>query len=158
MRLEPFKAIDWFLVDSIEEIEIPYERAMLLEKKSIAFSAFDNIGCMGCAGMLFWSETEAEVWLRLDKRVIQTPRGVIRAIKEGFKILLPYSSGRVFAWVDEELPIAQRFIEWMGFIPSEKTKILYGKNIRLWELNNADSNDRWTGNKCGRGNPAGTNS
>lgn len=133
MILETFKAVDWFLVDSIEEIEIPYKKAVVLEKESIAFSAFDGEGCIGCAGLMFWSADEAEVWLRMDKRILDSPRPAIRAIREGFDLVMPKVTARVFAWVDEDLPRNQRFIRWMGFTPTEETKVLYGKNIRLYE-------------------------
>jgi len=139
VKIESFKAIDWFLDDPIEVIEMTYDRAVLLERRSVAFSVFDDKGCVGCGGFIFWTDNEAEAWIRLSKRSLGSMRAGIRAIKESFKVTRNVYTGYTFCWVEEGWPEAQRMVSWLGFTKAKEAKELNGKVYGLWELHNGTS-------------------
>jgi hypothetical protein len=142
MYVTMFKAIDWFMDDPLEIIETKYDNIQKMEKQGIAFSVFDNEGCLGCGGYLQWEENLAEAWLRLDKRALEYPVKAIHIIREGYRILSDVYKGEVYCWVDEDWPKAQRLVKWFGFVEADGYKTITNKVYRMWELKDGNySND-----------------
>ena len=149
MHVEMFKAIDWFMDNPLEIINAPYDNIEKMEKQGIAFSVFDEEGCIGCGGYLLWKDQEAEAWLRLDKRALKKPIAIIGAIREGYKILSNVFKGRVYCWVNDTWPEAQRLVKWFKFVKQEESKDINGKRYFLWELDDGNSvNDSGSGSEC----------
>jgi hypothetical protein len=142
VRLELFKAIDWFMDDPLEIVDVVYDNIQKMEKQGIAFSVFDDVGCIGCGGYIMWEENVAEAWIRLDKRALGHSVKGIRIIQEGFRVLANVYHGKVFCWVDETWPVAQRMVKWFGFVKQgNECRVINEKEYGYWELNDGNNID-----------------
>jgi hypothetical protein len=155
IRIEKFKAADWYIKDPIDLTKATEEDILKLEKFSIAFSGFDDSGeCIACGGFIFWTPDEAEVWFKLSKRVLKHPTVIVRAIMEAFRIELRLFDGYTFCWVDEKWSVAQRFAKWGGFVKTKEERILDNRLYFLWELDRGSIlNDSGACNVRRRGHP-----
>lgn len=140
MRMEIFKAIDWYVNDPLEPIDAPGDIAVLLETQGICLSAFIEDGtCIGCGGILFWGDNTAEACIRISKKGLEYKRQGLKAIKAGFAIIMRTCRNIVvFCWVDDSWPEAQRLTKWLGFTVGEELRELNGRTYRLWELKNGN--------------------
>lgn len=154
MKIVPFKAIDWYLDDPLEPIEAPLDIAQRLEDQGISMSLFDDEGCLGCGGMLRWPNNCTEVWVRIDRRGFMYKREGLRAIKEGFSVIMNVCETILFCWVDTKWPKAERMVQWLGFTPTSKTKELNGSIYKQWTKNGDDSNDSRSGDVSRRADTA----
>jgi len=150
---EIFKAEDWYLDDPVEDIEAPGPALQNLEHTGMGISIFDGDKCVGCGGLIYWKDTEAEAWIRLDKCIVDRPGKYIRAIMEAAFICQDIFKGDIFAWVDEEQPVYQRFVSWFGFKKRVEIQKKDGKFYRLWEFDRGTYfYDRRDGSKRSRCN------
>jgi hypothetical protein len=155
MIVTMFKAVDWFMDDPLEIIEAKYENIQKMEKQGIGFSVFDDEGCVGCGGIIKWEEDIAEAWLRLDKRALDTPVSAIRIIQEGYRIVSDVYKGRIFCWVDETWPIAQRLVKWFCFEKTKTQRMINDKIYYMWELKDGNYlNDSRVGDVSSRADTA----
>ena len=138
---EIFKPEDWYLDDPVETIEAPCEAIAHINDLGLAVSVFDGDKCVGCGGLIFWKEGEAEAWIRLDKCILDHPGKYIRAIMGAAFICQDAFKGYIYCWVDEEQPIYQRFVDWFQFNKRQETLEKDGKYYRMWEFDR----DRFNG-------------
>lgn len=153
MRIEMYKAIDWYVDNPLELVYNPGDIAIRLETDSISVSVFTDDGeCIGCGGILYWGDKWAEAWIRIDKKGLEYKKSGIRAIRAGFRIITrSVRDARVFCWVDTKWPEAQRLVKWLGFTEGEELKELNNSIYRLWEYKNGNGvNDIGNGSiSCG---------
>jgi hypothetical protein len=154
LRIEKFKAADWYIKDPVEAIKTTCEDIKCLEKNGVAFSVWDNGEVVACGGFIFYKGNEAEAWFRLSKRALKHPIPIVRAIMEAFRIELRLFDGDTFCWVDAKWPAAQRFAKWGGFKKTDRYQTLNDKLYFLWELDRGNIlNDSRSGSIRSRGHP-----
>jgi len=134
IHIEQFKPEDWYLDNPIETIEAPDDAIKHLTKMGLGFSAFDGDKCIGCGGLIFWKENEAEAWMRLDKCVFDHTGKYIKVIMEIGLMCIDIYDGYIFCWVDESKPKYQRLVQWFGYTKRQELQIKDGNNYRLWEF------------------------
>ena len=139
MRIETFKAIDYFVEDPLEGITAPYEFAEQLENRGIGFSVFDKDGCIGCGGLLYWTDNQAEAWIRIARRALKNKRKGIEAIMEGMSAFTNVYKGHIFCWVNVDWHKAQRMVRWLGFEEKTELRELHGITYKLWEIYDGNS-------------------
>lgn len=147
----PFKAIDWYIDDPIEPILNPGNIAERLEKQGMGISVFDDDGCFGCGGLLFYNNGTAEAWVRIDRRGFKHRKSGIRAIKEGFKILTNVCKSKIFCWVDIDWEEADRLVTWLGFVKGKETRELNNRTYLMWDYDDGNDYDgyRHGSKRCG---------
>ncbi len=147
MRIESFKAKDWYVEDPLEIIDPPDNIVEIIEKQSIGISVFLNDDtCIGCGGLLFWPDGNLEAWIRIAKRGLEHKMGGIKAIKQGLDIMIRTCSklepdARIFCWVEITNSKAQRLVEWLGFTASNEQRELNAATYLMWEFYRGTCND-----------------
>lgn len=143
MRIELFKAIDWYLDDPLEPVKNPGDIAVKIETQGLGISLFIKDGtCIGCGGVLYWGEKEVEAWIRIDRKGLRYKKEGIRAIWKGFQIIVRSCKDiDIICWVDTEIPQARRLVEWLGFTEGEEIRELNEKKYLLWEYNHGHGTD-----------------
>jgi len=154
IHVESFKPSDWYLDNPIEDIDAPCDAIKHITSLCLATSVFDGDKCIGCGGLIYWKEDEAEAWIRLDKCILDHPGKYIKAIMEAAFICQDVFDGYIYCWVDEKQPIYQRFVSWFGFNKRQELLIMDGKNYRMWEFNRDSFNDRRDSRKRSRSHAA----
>lgn len=159
IHIETFKAEDWYLNDPYEVIDCTPEAIKSIETLGMGISIFEDNKCIGSGGLIYWKEDEAEAWIRMDKCIVDRTYKYLRAIIEAVHIVSDLYEGYLFCWVNENLPVNQRFVEWFGFTKREEIQIKNDIPYRLWELiRGTSTNGRRSGRKCCRSNATGKHS
>lgn len=133
MRIEKYKAIDWYVDDPLEFIKTPGDIACRIETQGVGMSVFDEEGCFGCGGLLFGPDNTAEVWVRIAKRGLKHKKSGLKAIREGFKILVNICKDPMFCWTNTAWPEAQRLVSWLGFTKTEETLDFNDSTYVMWK-------------------------
>lgn len=155
IHLESFQPEHWYLDDPVEIVEAPSEAIKHLTTMGMGFTVMDDEKVLGCGGLIFWKEGEAEAWIRLDKCLLEHSTRYVRAIVEAARIVLDVYDGYIYCWVDEDQPIYQRFVNWFGYKKRQELQIKNGKNYRLWEFDRGTNiYDRRGSSKRSRSNAA----
>ena len=137
--MRSFEAIDWYVDNPLEIVHDPGNIAVRLETEGIGISVFVDGTCIGCGGVLYYGEKLAEAWIRVDRKGLEYKREGLRAIRKGFRIVArTCRDARIFCWVDDSWPEAQRMVKWLGFKAGDETKELNNSIYRLWDYKNGD--------------------
>ena len=158
MRIELFKAIDWYVDNPLELIDTPGDIAVKIETDGVGVSVFTEDGnCIGCGGIIYWEDDVAEAWIRIDRKGLKYRKSGLTAIREGFRIIIKgCKDTQIFCWVDTEWPEAQRMVKWLGFIEGEEVRELNNKMYKMWEYNHGNGIDGiGNGSICCRTDAAG---
>ncbi len=143
MRMELFQAIDWYLDDPLEPVENPGDIAVKIETQGLGISVFIEDGtCIGCGGILYWGEKEAEAWIRINRKGLEYKKEGIRAIWKGWRIIARSCRDMdIICWVDSDWIEAQRLVRWLGFNFGKEMRKLNNKTYNIWEYKHGNHVD-----------------
>lgn len=133
MYVRKFKATDFKEFTPIENIQNDDPVfAQAIEDSKLAVTGVSNGVVIGCGGVHPINDFQGEVWLRLSDYCYTHPIGVLRWIKEGFKIIeqtFPFK--QIDAVVLCEFVQSWRLLEHLGFVQTA-TKEYEGKQWKIY--------------------------
>lgn len=113
-ELRFFQTEDWYLINDPVETGAVNAEGLRLAERGVAITYEENNRPMGCGGIILYTETEGEVWLRLSRSVLSAKAA--RTIKEAFQLLREvFPDVKLWCRVQCNLLKAKRLIQWLGF-------------------------------------------
>lgn len=105
---------DWDRITNSISVEEGRPDEQLMSERGLAITAENNNCIVGCAGIVFYDESNCEVWLKLS---CDAPaRVAAEAIKKGFGILKDSVGDiNIYCRIKEGFSIGRRLAEWLGF-------------------------------------------
>ena len=122
------------ITDCTEPIGRPTDENLILEY-SVSLTVEDDGVPVACGGVIYDTETDGIVWLRLSNNMAHKTISLVRLLRNGLAILVDsFGFDRITARVKEDFGEGHRFARRFGFTPTKETFKIFSDTYRIYEL------------------------
>ena len=110
--------------DSITDPIEPFcsvEGDSVMASKGVALTAVDG-DAMACAGILYTSDTEGMIWMKISSKCRANAFRWARTIREGFKFMVKSCGVDVYTYILDGFRDGERLAKSLGLNKTEETK------------------------------------
>ena len=129
MIIRSFEKDDWKkITEPIETgaVDIDDNQLDMLTSRGIAITVEDEMGVVGCGGTFFYDDCNAELWIRLAKRVELKTMSIVDSICAGIKILTSMPDVKFYCRVRDGFRKGEKLAKWLGFKKIENHTVVDG--------------------------------
>lgn len=122
--LRKYKPEDFDIKDAIEPFCTP-EDEIGLSDRGVAITGTDG-DARACAGVVYTSDTEGMIWLKMSKKCLKDTYMWVRTIKEGFDMMIKAVDVSVHTWILDGFCRGDRLAKSLGMSKTDETKEFNG--------------------------------
>lgn len=128
--LRKYKPEDFNIPDAIEPFCSPTDDTGVAER-GIAVTAEDG-DTRACGGIVYTSETEGMIWMKISKKCERNAYRWARTLKEGFKIMIDSVDIKVYTYILSGFCSGERLARSLGMTKTDETEDMNDRTYYKW--------------------------